>query len=73
MLKPITCTAVVVDHEATGELIRGIRKIAKLNASEVARAACISLDDYNALERGDKQWTGILFDKVIEAMKDCVP
>jgi len=60
----------VIDHEATGEIVRAARKKAGLVLKEVGYKLKLSPSYLGNLEVGNRPWTDHLFDKVMSAIEE---
>jgi len=70
-MKPITIevTLTVIDHNATGSLVRDKRKGLGLTLKQVAERSGICLAYLSALEKGDRAWNNGLFERIWGALK----
>jgi predicted transcriptional regulator len=59
----------VVDHEATGKIIRQWRRWHCLTIAKVADTACLSHSYLSQLESGKTVWTESVFARVVNALQ----
>ena len=68
-MRPIMLKVEMIDHDKTGLLVRNKRKELKLALSVVAGRTELSCSYLSELERGDRNWTEDLFQKVWGALR----